>query len=75
MRIPPDLKDLIGKVEYRYSLRTGSLKDARHRARLLASNIQQLFMEVSEGTFRFTSGDAFNSRAFGKKREGQREVI
>lgn len=62
MRIPPDLKDLIGKVEYRYSLRTGSLKDARHRARLLASNIQQLFMDVREGTFRFTSGDAFNSR-------------
>ena len=29
LRIPLDLKDLIGKIEYRYSLRTGSLKDAR----------------------------------------------
>ncbi len=61
LRIPLDLKDLIGKIEYRYSLRTGSLKDARYRARLLASNIQQLFMDAREGAFRSLGSVSFDS--------------
>lgn len=46
LRVPLDLKPLIGKGEFRFSLGTGSLREAKHRARLLASHIHQLFIEV-----------------------------
>jgi hypothetical protein len=42
LRIPCDLKRLIGKSEFRYSLHTGALRMARHRARYIASYIHQL---------------------------------
>lgn len=50
LRIPLDLRGIIGKTEYRCSLRTASLKDARHRARLLALNIHQFFIDVRGAT-------------------------
>jgi len=40
LRIPKDLKALVGKTEFRYSLRTGALRAARFRARSIASFIQ-----------------------------------
>ena len=46
LRIPCDLKILIGKSEFRYSLHTGALRVARHRARYIASYIHQLFLDV-----------------------------
>ena len=46
LRIPGDLKKLVGKSEFRYSLRSGTLRHARPRARHLASFIQQLFAKV-----------------------------
>lgn len=38
LRIPKDLKQLVGKVEFRYSLRSGSLRIAKYRSRCIAVN-------------------------------------
>jgi hypothetical protein len=46
LRIPTDLRPLVGKCEFRYSLRTGASRVARHRARYIASYIQQLFIRA-----------------------------
>jgi hypothetical protein len=46
IRIPDDLRDLVGKCEFRYSLRAGALRLAKYRARCIASFIQQLFEKV-----------------------------
>lgn len=54
LRIPKDLKQLVGKVEFRYSLRSGSLRIAKDRARSIASFIQQLFAKVRDNMSDFT---------------------
>ena len=54
MRIPQDLKDLVGKHEFRYSLRAGALREVRYRARCVASYIQQLFEKVRRNMSGFT---------------------
>lgn len=46
LRIPKDLRSLVGKCEFRYSLRSGALREAKYRARCIASFIQQLFEKV-----------------------------
>lgn len=46
LRVPCDLKDLVGQTEFRYSLRTGKLRLAKIRARSIASYIQTLFMKA-----------------------------
>jgi|GEM_PF-2944703 len=38
-RIPQDLKAVVGKTEFRYSLRTGIFRIARYRARLIAGYV------------------------------------
>ena len=55
LRISADLKDIVGKTEFRYSLRSGLLKDAKQRARSLAAFIQQLFVKVRSNMEEFTS--------------------
>ncbi|SHO49007.1 DUF6538 domain-containing protein [Desulfopila aestuarii] len=46
LRIPIDLQSVVGKREFRYSLRSGILRVAKHRARCIASYIHQLFVKV-----------------------------
>ena len=42
MAVPKDLQILVGKTELRYSLKTGSLGDAKYKARLLAGQVQRI---------------------------------
>lgn len=55
LRIPEDLKDTIGNSEFRYSLRTGALRTAKHRANCIVALVHQLFKEVRNNLHRFTS--------------------
>ena len=54
LRIPNDLRRLVGKCEFRYSLRAGALRIAKHRARCIASYIQQLFIKIRKNMTEFT---------------------
>lgn len=46
MRIPADLHETIGKKELRYSLKTGSIGEAKTRARYVAGQVQALFRRL-----------------------------
>ena len=52
--IPNDLRNVVGKTEFRYSLRTGILRVARHRARCIASYVHQLFIKVRSSMSEFS---------------------
>lgn len=54
LRVPNDLRDLVGKSEFRYSLRTGAMRVARQRARSIASYIQQLFLDIRNAMSEWT---------------------
>jgi integrase len=54
LRVPEDLKELVGKCEFRYSLRAGALRVAKQRARAIAAYIQQLFIKVRNSMSDFT---------------------
>jgi len=54
LRVPSDLKQVVGKVEFRYSLRAGALRLAKYRARCVASYIQQLLEKVRRNMSSFT---------------------
>lgn len=54
LRVPKDLRAIVGKGEFRYSLRTGALRVAKSRARDIASYLQQLFMRVRSRMSEFT---------------------
>jgi len=43
IRVPADLRGIIHKTELRYSLRTGSIAEAKYKARRAAGQIQRLF--------------------------------
>jgi hypothetical protein len=43
MIVPKDLRKFVGKTELRYTLRTGNLKDAKHKAKLVAGQVQLIF--------------------------------
>jgi hypothetical protein len=43
MIVPKDLRKFVGKSELRYTLRTGNLRDAKHKAKLLAGQVQLIF--------------------------------
>ena len=46
-RVPVDLQRRLGiKSELRYSLKTGSLREAKEKSRLLAGQIQKLFRQL-----------------------------
>ena len=53
LRIPNDLRNIVGRVEFRYSLRTGALRIAKHRARSIASYIHLLFTRVRSSMSEF----------------------
>jgi len=43
MIVPKDLRKFVGKTELRYTLRTGNLRDGKHKAKLLAGQVQFIF--------------------------------
>ena len=43
MIVPKDLRKFVGKTELRSTLRTGDLKDAKHKANFLAGQVQLIF--------------------------------
>lgn len=49
IRVPQDLRPYIGKTEIRYSLKTGRLREAKPKARLLAGMVQRLFRQLRRG--------------------------
>lgn len=54
LRVPTDLRPVVGKTEFRYSLRTDALRTAKSRARAMAGYVQQLFMTVRSGMSELT---------------------
>jgi len=48
LNVPKDLQPYIGKRELRWSLKTGYISVAKHRARILAVQVQNLFQEIRE---------------------------
>ncbi len=54
IRIPRDIKSVVGKSEFRYSLRSGALRVAKHRARCIASYVHQLFNQIRSNMAEFT---------------------
>ena len=46
MGVPEDLRDIIGKREFRYSLRTGRLSEARRKSHLLSGLLWQLYYKL-----------------------------
>ena len=48
MIVPIDLQPVIGKKEFRYSLKTGYLRVANSKARLTAGWFQSLFRKIRE---------------------------
>jgi integrase len=49
MFVPKDLQPYIGRKELRYSLRTGYLGVAKHKARLIAGQVQLIFKFLRRG--------------------------
>lgn len=49
MIVPQDIRQLVGKKELRYSLKTGYLSEAKHKARFLAGNVQLVFLHLKMG--------------------------
>jgi integrase len=47
MRVPPDLQPIINKKEIRYSLKTGNIVRAKHKACLIGGRVLQLFNYLS----------------------------
>jgi len=43
MIVPKDLRKFVGKTELRYTLRTGNLRQAKHKANFLAGQVQLVF--------------------------------
>ena len=46
LKIPNDLRGIVGKCEFRYSLRTGSLRIAKQRSQYISSYLHQLFSRL-----------------------------
>ena len=74
-KIPKDLKPhLDNKQELRYSLKTGSICEAKERARLLAGKIRKLFRKPkTKGNF--MSSDFSENKVYSLIREYLTEVL
>jgi hypothetical protein len=55
MFVPRDLWAIVGRRELRYSLRTGYIGFAKHKARYLAVQVQMLFRSLRKGGFTLES--------------------
>ena len=49
MIVPKDLRKFVGKTELRYTLRTGNLRTAKSKAKLLAGQVQLIFRRLRKG--------------------------
>jgi hypothetical protein len=49
MNVPKDLQPSVGRKELRYTLRTGYLGVAKHKARLIAGQVQLIFKYLRRG--------------------------
>ena len=49
MNVPKDLQKVVGRKELRYSLETGYLGVAKHKARLIAGQVQLIFKFLRKG--------------------------
>lgn len=50
IRIPYDIRPFLGgKTEFRHSLRTGALGEAKYRARVMAAHAQRTFRNIRNG--------------------------
>lgn len=54
LRIPKDLQHIVGKTEFRYSLRSGFLGEAKVKAQAIARYILGLFEKVRDNMTAFT---------------------
>ena len=54
LTVPRDLRPLVGQGEFRYSLRAGALRVAKHRARCIASFIHEQFYRARAGMTEIT---------------------
>jgi hypothetical protein len=54
LKVPRDLRPLVGQGEFRYSLRAGALRVAKHRARCIASFIHEQFYRARAGMTEIT---------------------
>jgi len=50
LQVSPELQNLVGQTELRYSLRTLNLKEAKQKARLLAGLVQNLFSRIKDSS-------------------------
>jgi len=46
LSVPSDLRQIVGRTEFRLSLKTGNLPEARRKSRLLAGLIQGYFSQI-----------------------------
>ena len=49
MIVPKDLRKFVGKTELRYTLMTGDFRTAKHKAKLLAGQVQLIFRYLRKG--------------------------
>jgi hypothetical protein len=54
LRIPKDLQPVVGKTEFRYSLRSGFFREAKVKAQAIARYVQGLFEKVRQNMTAFT---------------------
>lgn len=54
LRIPKDLQHVVGKTEFRYSLRSGFLREAKVKAQAIARYLHGLFEKVRQNMTAFT---------------------
>jgi len=57
MGVPENRRDIVGRRELCYSLRTGRLSEARRKSRLLAGLFQQLFYQIRANRATFGRAD------------------
>ena len=54
MRVPKDLQSIVGKTELRYTLNTGSLRQAKRKSKRISGKVKGLFEELREGKYSMT---------------------
>jgi hypothetical protein len=76
MGVPIDLRDVVGKREFRYSLRTGRLSEARRKAHLLSGLLWQLYYKLrsNRALYGKTQVESMVSGFFGFVLEGVNEL-
>jgi len=48
IRVPLQIQTIVGSTEIRYSLKTGSIRDAKFKAQQISANVKRLFRILIE---------------------------